>query len=172
MRLQSLDHGLQQSEVYRHDTHMTRGLSTRCAISKKGGAEEVSKSVQNTSPGMKFSASIGTALRRRGVCCCATAIHVDACTDSYARRQRRIDRSRPGMGVAHPPGFPLWVMLAHLASLLPFGNIAARINFSSALFAALACAMLTLVVAELLITGFLFCQAERNEQGCSAEQKT
>jgi hypothetical protein len=57
-----------------------------------------------------------------------------------------------GLGVAHPPGFPLWVMLAHLASLLPFGNVAMRINFSSAVFAAGACAMLTLVVAELLIT--------------------
>jgi Protein O-mannosyl-transferase TMEM260-like len=57
-----------------------------------------------------------------------------------------------GLGVAHPPGFPLWVMLAHLASLLPFGNVAARINFSSTVFAAVACAMLTLVAAELLIT--------------------
>src|SRR5436305_5078480 len=57
-----------------------------------------------------------------------------------------------GLGVAHPPGFPLWVMLAHLASLVPFGNVAVRINFSSALFAALASAVLTLVVAELGIT--------------------
>src|SRR6266478_4120138 len=57
-----------------------------------------------------------------------------------------------GTGVAHPPGFPLWVMLAHLASLLPFGNVAVRINFSSAFFAALACATLTLVTAELIIT--------------------
>src|SRR5437016_4855611 len=57
-----------------------------------------------------------------------------------------------GLGVAHPPGFPLWVLLAHFASLVPFGNVAARINFSSALFAALACAVLTLVVAELGIT--------------------
>src|SRR6266566_6370657 len=57
-----------------------------------------------------------------------------------------------GLGVAHPPGFPLWVMLAHLASLLPFGNVAVRINFSSAFFAALACATLTLVIAELIIT--------------------
>src|SRR5438477_6791089 len=61
-----------------------------------------------------------------------------------------------GTGVAHPPGFPLWVVLAHLASLLPFGNVAVRINFSSAVFAALACAMLTLVVAELLITRSFF----------------
>jgi hypothetical protein len=44
-----------------------------------------------------------------------------------------------GLGVAHPPGTPLWVMLAHLASLVPVGNIAVRINFSSAVFAALAC---------------------------------
>src|SRR5205814_1850892 len=57
-----------------------------------------------------------------------------------------------GLGVAQPPGCPLWVMLAHFASLVPFGNVAARINFSSALFAALACAVLTLVVAELGIT--------------------
>ena len=58
-----------------------------------------------------------------------------------------------GLGVAHPPGFPLWVMLAHLASLVPLGNVALRINFSSALFAALASAMLTLIVADLMITG-------------------
>src|SRR2546429_6244085 len=57
-----------------------------------------------------------------------------------------------GLGVAHPPGFPLWVILAHLASRVPLGNIAVRINFSSALFAALASAMLALVVAELGIT--------------------
>src|SRR5438270_3878958 len=57
-----------------------------------------------------------------------------------------------GLGVAHPPGVPLWVILAHLASLVPLGNVAVRINFSSALFAALASAMLTLVVADLMIT--------------------
>jgi tetratricopeptide (TPR) repeat protein len=56
------------------------------------------------------------------------------------------------LGVAHPPGFPLYLILAHLASLVPLGNIAARINFASAVFAALASAMLTLVMAELLIT--------------------
>src|SRR5213593_3081821 len=57
-----------------------------------------------------------------------------------------------GLGIAHPPGVPLWIILAHLASLVPLGNVAVRINFSSALFAALASAMLTLVVAELMIT--------------------
>src|SRR2546430_14120362 len=31
-----------------------------------------------------------------------------------------------GLGIAHPPGVPLWIILAHLASLMPFGNIAMR----------------------------------------------
>ena len=35
------------------------------------------------------------------------------------------------LGVAHPPGFPLYLMLAHLASLVPIGNVAERINFGS-----------------------------------------
>jgi hypothetical protein len=72
-----------------------------------------------------------------------------------------------GLGVAHPPGFPLWVILAHLASLVPLGNVAVRINFSSALFAALASAMLTLVVAELMITASYLSkwkQSKRREQ--------
>jgi len=55
------------------------------------------------------------------------------------------------LGVAHPPGFPLWAILAHLASLVPWGSVASRVNFTSALFAALACAILTLVVAELMV---------------------
>ena len=69
-----------------------------------------------------------------------------------------------GLGVAHPPGFPLWVMLAHVASLVPLGNVAVRINFSSAFFAALACAMLTLVVAELMITAAYLPAREKGAQ--------
>lgn len=52
------------------------------------------------------------------------------------------------LGVAHPPGFPLYVMLAHLATLVPIGNVAVRVNFASALFGALACAVLALAVIE------------------------
>src|SRR5260370_2572614 len=69
-----------------------------------------------------------------------------------------------GLGVAHPPGTPLWVMLAHLASLVPVGSVAVRINFSSAVFAALACAMLTLVMAELLVTASCFAAPRRRNR--------
>lgn len=56
------------------------------------------------------------------------------------------------LGVAHPPGFPLYVLLAHLATLIPIGNIAVRVNFASALFAALACAVLAITVIEAITT--------------------
>jgi len=56
------------------------------------------------------------------------------------------------LGVAHPPGFPLYVLLAHLATLIPVGSVAVRVNFASAFFAALASATVTLVAAEALLT--------------------
>ena len=52
------------------------------------------------------------------------------------------------LGVAHPPGFPLYLILAHLFSLIPIGSIAFRINFASAFFAALASGLITLMTAE------------------------
>jgi len=76
-----------------------------------------------------------------------------------------------GLGVAHPPGFPLWVVLAHLASLLPFGNVAARINFSSAVFASLACAMLTLVVAEPIMTASSLAGPKRTSKTAQQRRK-
>src|SRR5258708_3737827 len=77
-----------------------------------------------------------------------------------------------GLGVAHPPGFPLWVMLAHLASLVPLGNVAVRVNFSSALFAAIASAMLTLVVAELMITASYLTTSKRRKRGAHQGKRT
>src|SRR6266516_6934983 len=73
--------------------------------------------------------------------------------------------------VAHPPGFPLWVILAHLASLVPFGNVAVRINFASAFFAALASAMLTLVVAELMIAASYLAASKRKKKGAQQRKK-
>ena len=70
-----------------------------------------------------------------------------------------------GLGIAHPPGVPLWIILAHLASLVPLGNVAQRINFSSAVFAALTCAMLTLVVAEVIVTASYLAAAKRRKKG-------
>ncbi|HEV8485545.1 MAG TPA: DUF2723 domain-containing protein, partial [Blastocatellia bacterium] len=56
------------------------------------------------------------------------------------------------LGVAHPPGFPLYVLLANAATRLPIGNVAMRVNLASALFGALSAAVLTLLVTEILLT--------------------
>ncbi len=39
------------------------------------------------------------------------------------------------LGVAHPPGFPLFVMLGHLATCVPLGSVAFRLNLASSLYA-------------------------------------
>lgn len=56
------------------------------------------------------------------------------------------------LGNAHPPGFPLYLMLTHLFTLLPLGSVAVRVNIASAFFAATACAMLTLAIGEIVLT--------------------
>lgn len=52
------------------------------------------------------------------------------------------------LGVAHPPGTPLYVILAHLATLLPLGSVALRVNMASAAFGAAAVGLLWLTVRE------------------------
>lgn len=53
------------------------------------------------------------------------------------------------LGVAHPPGTPLYTIFGYLFSKLPFGSIAARISFMSAIFAAIASAFVTLIAINI-----------------------
>ena len=50
------------------------------------------------------------------------------------------------LGVPHPPGYPLFTMVGHLFSLLPFGAIAWRVNLMSAVFGAAAVGLVALTV--------------------------
>ena len=45
------------------------------------------------------------------------------------------------LGVAHPPGYPLYTLLAHAFTWLPFGGVALRVNLLSAVCGALAAAL-------------------------------
>lgn len=40
------------------------------------------------------------------------------------------------LGIPHQPGYPLWTLLSHLFTWLPFGHIAYRVNMASAFFSA------------------------------------
>ncbi len=54
------------------------------------------------------------------------------------------------LGVAHPTGYPLYVLLGWLFTRLPVGTVAYRLNLLSACAAALTVVLLTLVLLELL----------------------
>ncbi|XP_021104853.1 transmembrane protein 260 isoform X2 [Heterocephalus glaber] len=54
------------------------------------------------------------------------------------------------LGVAHPPGYPLFMLVAKLAmTLLPFGTVAYRVNLLCGLFGAVAAALLFFTVFRL-----------------------
>jgi hypothetical protein len=43
------------------------------------------------------------------------------------------------LGIEHPPGYPLFTLVGHLFSQMPFGSVAYRVHLASALFGALSC---------------------------------
>jgi hypothetical protein len=54
------------------------------------------------------------------------------------------------LGVEHPPGYPIFTLIGHLFSLLPFGSVAYRVHLASALFGALTGAALWLCAQALV----------------------
>ena len=56
----------------------------------------------------------------------------------------------PQLGIAHPTGYPLYLLLGKLFSLLPLGTVAWRLNFASAVYATLAAAVVFRLALDLL----------------------
>jgi hypothetical protein len=56
-------------------------------------------------------------------------------------------------GVAHPPGYPTYIFLGKVAALLPFGSVAWRFNFLSAVSAATAVAFATATAQQVRMGG-------------------
>jgi hypothetical protein len=54
------------------------------------------------------------------------------------------------LGVEHPPGYPLFTLIGHLFSRLPFGSVAYRVHLASALFGGLSCGTLWLCARSLV----------------------
>ena len=52
-------------------------------------------------------------------------------------------------GVPHPPGYPLYTSLGHLATLVPWGNVALRMNLTSAVYHALAVGFVAVLAQRL-----------------------
>ena len=59
------------------------------------------------------------------------------------------------LGIPHPPGTPLYVLIGRLFSLLPIGSVAVRVNFLSALTSAVAVLFTYLITVRLIRRNYL-----------------
>ena len=59
------------------------------------------------------------------------------------------------LGIPHPPGAPLWVILAHLFTKIPINSVAWRVTFASSVFAAATCLTLFCLLYETIRAFFL-----------------
>ncbi|MEW6606331.1 MAG: DUF2723 domain-containing protein [bacterium] len=50
------------------------------------------------------------------------------------------------LSIAHAPGYPLYLLIGKVFTFLPFGEIAFRLNLMSALFSALSCSLIFLII--------------------------
>lgn len=53
-------------------------------------------------------------------------------------------------GISHPPGYPLYTLLAHLVTLLPGNSVAFKVHALSALFGALTCCCVYLLAYQMI----------------------
>ena len=54
----------------------------------------------------------------------------------------------PQLGIAHPTGYPLFVLIGKIFSLLPLGSMAFRVNLASAIFATAAVMVIYRVIVQ------------------------
>ncbi len=75
---------------------------------------------------------------------------VTLCPTIYSGDAAELAAAGATLGIPHPPGYPLYTLLAHLATLLiPVGEVAYRVNLLSALCAAGAALLLHRLLVEL-----------------------
>lgn len=75
---------------------------------------------------------------------------VSACSTVFAGDSGELITAAYVLGVAHPPGYPLFCLLGKLFSWLPFANIAFRVNILAGFFGAGSVFMLYLFIKKLL----------------------
>ena len=76
------------------------------------------------------------------------------------------------LDIPHPPGTPLYVLVGHLFSRLPWGNTAVRLNLMSAFFAATAAVALFLLALRTLVPPPVVSQSSRTKRRSAAISST
>jgi len=72
------------------------------------------------------------------------------CPTIYLEDSAEFVTAAATLGIPHPSGYPLYVLLGKLFTFLPVGDIVWRINMMSAFFASLTCVILFLVFRQVL----------------------
>ncbi|MFH1598488.1 MAG: DUF2723 domain-containing protein [Patescibacteria group bacterium] len=76
---------------------------------------------------------------------------VTLCPTIYLGDSGELIAAAQSLGIAHPSGYPLFVLLGKLFSFIPIGSVAWRVNLMSAVFSAAAVAVLFLIFRRLKI---------------------
>ncbi|HXV76260.1 MAG TPA: DUF2723 domain-containing protein [Candidatus Polarisedimenticolaceae bacterium] len=83
---------------------------------------------------------------------CASAVVLlyvwTACPTVYYGDGGELIAAADSLGVAHPPGYPLYTALAKVALAVPLGEAAWRVNLMSSVFGALAAGLVAVLVAR------------------------
>ncbi|MEK6646201.1 MAG: DUF2723 domain-containing protein [Candidatus Firestonebacteria bacterium] len=77
------------------------------------------------------------------------------CPSIYVGDSGELITASYNLGISHPPGYPIWCVLSKIWTIIiPYGDIAFRVNISSAFFAALSVLFLYLIIIKLFIKGY------------------
>lgn len=104
--------------------------------------------------GVRNAATFPRLRRRRGLDAAVCAILLLVSLAAYLRTLRptfgwgdssELITAAYYLGVGHAPGYPTWMLIAHPFAHLPFGDVAFRVNFMTALLGAVGVALLYLV---------------------------
>jgi hypothetical protein len=80
------------------------------------------------------------------------------CPTIYLEDSAEYAMAAATLGIAHPSGYPLYVLLGKLFTFLPWGTVAWRVNLMSAFFGALTIAFLFLIIQRI----FRICVIKKN----------
>ncbi len=103
---------------------------------------------------MEAGTKVSVVERRRGIDVAVCLVLVIVALAAYLRTMRptfgwgdssELITAAYFLGVGHAPGYPTWMLLAYPFSHLPIGDVAFRVNFMTALFGAIAVALLYLL---------------------------
>ena len=142
-------------ETYREAVH--RSTSNTGSKRKAGGGSAAPPNSHVPSDGGKLEGGLGRFLVGAGLCSLVLILYLKTLAPGVLYYQRPVLMDAAmlqvhayTLGITHPTGYPIYLLLTHLFTYLPFGDVAYRVNLASAVYAAVA--VLLLYIVGLLLT--------------------